>query len=982
MAKKSQDKLDASPRDSLDPQERSRPRSIRALLPSAAVMAGIALAAAGVVLCFRPLPGWWFGGALLATSAVVLRQALGDRLAGLGERLRRPVRLGSFRIPSGTLLLEGGYLALVVSLATVMLGRVALGDRPVMHDHAIHFVKAWQMHEHFLPHGRLMGWSQLWFAGYPAGYLYSIGTDLWINAVHALSLGLLGFGQAYAVAFWLSHVLTGYASYRFGRVVAGPHVGVLAAVLALTDISEFRFGGWAYTIVYGVWPQSLSLGFALLAFCRLPALVEGRRMRDIAGFGVWMGLALLTHPVHLLLLPIVFAVSWLGAAFAREVRAPAAMVRLLLGSLLALLIGSVWLLPFLDNRAFVFPMGVWWDTTYEMAKGLLDLDALPGTLGLVLAFGALGAVVALSTRRFALLFTALMAVLVTLLCSSTFIDELHLPALFRAFTRVQFIRMSTMVKPFWFTLAGYLLVVVLRLARSLSSSEASAPPAPGQEENEAWTRYLRPAFKALVVGFALTALLVPVLQAFWFKHLDKHLVLESERPLREERLQLIEWARRNLPRSGFYRLGLFTGHEHEFMDLALELGRPIYKRGFTPCVNYLYKMRTREPEILEAVNVRYAVTKKKLPEEQFDLLQEFGRLKIYRFKLYQPQPFRVIEGSGRVTLERFTDEEIVLDAAPGSSGTLRLNVSYFSRWSAYRDGVRVPIGTVSLQAEPETTGFMTVPLSPGRYRFAFERSVLDELGLPLSLLGLLLACALALSDRRRGLDFVRRPLAAMTARAERWSGPSAGRKPAALLVAAAIGLLGAGIAFSEWTPPLALEGLQAPPVRRVVFDFLEGIRRARVGVEREEGTRGCPRFGDLFVCPDKDGELDIDSYVAAYPVTIKEYTMRRCIRARPMKDALLGVIYPRVRVGDSLVGYFGVEHEGRLLLKRRPVNFSILIDGTRVYGEDTQKDTVMHWFDIPIRKRTGRRRVDVAFTVSAANVSKRYFCFYAQMVDF
>jgi hypothetical protein len=334
-------------------------------------------------------------------------------------------------------------------------------------------------------------------------------------------------------------------------------------------------------------------------------------------------------------------------------------------------------------------------------------------------------------------------------------------------------------------------------------------------------------------------------------------------------------------------------------------------------------------------------------------------------------------------VERFSEEEIVLKAAPGSSGRLRLNVSHFSRWSAYRDGVRVPIGIVHLEAEPETTGFMTVPLRPGRYRFAFERSALDEIGLPLSLLGLLLACALALSDRRSGLELVRRPIVAMTARAERWSLTGPGRAKPALVALGVLVLVGAGVAVSEWTPPLELEGLQAPPVKRVRFDFLEGIRRARAGVEYEDGTHNCPRFGDMFICPDKEGELDIDKYVAAYPVTIKEYTMRRCIRARPVKDAVLGVTFPRVRVGDALVGYFGVEHAGRLLLKRRPVSFSVLINGTRVYAEDTQKDTVMHWFDIPVRDRAhGRRRVDVAFTVSAANVSKRYFCFYAQMVDF
>ena len=39
-------------------------------------------------------------------------------------------------------------------------------------------------------------------------------------------LGFLQFDQAYGLAFWLFHVLTGYAGYRLGRALGGPHVGV------------------------------------------------------------------------------------------------------------------------------------------------------------------------------------------------------------------------------------------------------------------------------------------------------------------------------------------------------------------------------------------------------------------------------------------------------------------------------------------------------------------------------------------------------------------------------------------------------------------------------------------------------------------------------------------------------------------------------------------------------------------------------------
>ena len=45
----------------------------------------------------------------------------------------------------------------------------------------------------------------------------------------------------------------------------------------------------------------------------------------------------------------------------------------------------------------------------------------------------------------------------------------------------------------------------------------------------------------------------------------------------------------------------------------------------------------------------------------------------------------------------------------------------------------------------------------------------------------------------------------------------------------------------------------------------------------------------------------------------------------------------------------------------------------------TRSDNRMHWFKVPVGRDRGR--VDVEFTVRADNVSKRWFCFYAQMAD-
>ena len=107
--------------------------------------------------------------------------------------------------------------------------------------------------------------------------------------------------------------------------------------------------------------------------------------------------------------------------------------------------------------------------------------------------------------------------------------------------------------------------------------------------------------------------------------------------------------------------------------------------------------------------------------------------------------------------------------------------------------------------------------------------------------------------------------------------------------------------------------------------------------------------------------------------------MVRCIRARPEQDALLSVSFPRVPIGDAIVGYYGIERAGRLMFKRRPVELRVFLEGAPVYQGQTESDNTMHWFKADLPKGGGRGTV--TFAVRSDNVSKRYFCFYAQVVD-
>jgi hypothetical protein len=968
--------MDAGRTSTEPPREASRLRRLWALLGArgGAPASAIPLLALGAALWVQDTPLWWFGGTLLLAGVTLLWRAFAADLHALATWLRRPRRLIGRELVPLALITDLCCVALVAGLASVMVSQITSGDRPVSHDHTIHYFKAWQLHRDFLAHGKLYGWSHRWFAGYPVNYLYPPGADLWVNAVAGLSFGALDFSQAYAVAFWLFHVFTGLSLYRFGRLVGGPWVGLLAAVLCLTDLSDFRMGGWEYTIEYGVWPQTLSLDFGLLALCSLPGIVERRTLAPLGAFGLLMGMAIITHPIQLIVLALLLLATALAAGFARGVHAATAIFRLALAYGLALLVASLWLIPFLSSRSETNAMGVWWDSTYEMGKGLLDLGALPGTLGYVIAFGVLAIVVMLRSRRFILLLTALLALCIPAVSNATFVDELHLPMLMSAFSKVQFIRLSTMVKPFWFVLAAYFAVAALVHARRLTLGPADAPAPAGESHAKA-------ALLAATVGLLTLPVLVPAGQAFFTRHVAKSMMTEANRPFLRDRIALARWLRSSLPKDGFYRVGIFMGHNHELMDLGAQIDRPIYKRGFTPASDFVYQMQERDPEILQAINLRFAISKVFLPADEFESVANFGIYGVYRFKRWQPQPFEISEGKGEVKLERFGNEEIVLRAAPGSQGKLRLNVSYFSRWHAYRDGKPVPITITFLREAPDSTGFITVKLAPGRYRFAFEPTLGDRFAVPLGLFGALLCGLLMFADRRpRGLGLLRRGLDLASDHFDRLSAPTWAGRRLVLLGLGAMLLLGAGVGLALWQPAIEPQELGPRSVRRVLFDFLEGLSQSSANIEYRDANQPCLRQGDRLVCRDPEGNLDNERYVASNPATIKEYTMVRCIRARPEKDALLSISYPAVPVGQAIIGYYGIERAGRLMYKRRPVQFRVMVGGQTLYDGRTESDNKMHWFEVPLAD-VKRREANVVFSVRADNVTKRYFCFYAQMVD-
>ena len=248
------------------------------------------------------------------------------------------------------------------------------------------------------------------------------------------------------------------------------------------------------------------------------------------------------------------------------------------------------------------------------------------------------------------------------------------------------------------------------------------------------------------VCVCLVPLLYPCIQTFVHEEVLRPTKWAADRPDLVARAAFIKWANTELPHSsGFFRIAHgFDQDEHSLTDLGIDVPYPLYKIFRTPTGDHFkYALGSDSNAALRAVNVRFVLAEHPLNRADFLLQRNFGQgMLLYTFKNWNPQPFEILQGGGGVQLEQFEDETIVLRADSTAHGLLRLNVTYFPKWHASRDGQSVPIKPISVPGVSDSL-FMQVPLAPGLYRFEYRRGFSDYAGSILCLVGIAGCVALA-----------------------------------------------------------------------------------------------------------------------------------------------------------------------------------------------------------------------------------------------
>jgi uncharacterized membrane protein len=547
--------------------------------------------------------------------------------------------------------------------------------------------------------------------------------------------------------------------YVLGKLAFNRVVGLVAAVLYLVDRGANSAGGWFWIVDIGTWPIALSIAFSTMATALLARILEGGTRRDVVWCAVLIGLALFTHPLQLVYVPILGATAFLLSTFVvgwtrLRVSAPYAVAALGFG----LLLGAAWYLPFLAysdySRAYGWPWvsldeigaNIYQGTLFPAGATLFSREVIPsnamgyvpetvdGLAVYVTVLSVLALPILLLSRRLLPLLVSVLTFLLLVGASSSLHDVVGLPQWWDSYDRMEFARFSMLFKPFM-CVGAAVGVWAMWTGVKHSASRMVRFRATGL-----WTGYARVVIAvALVLWPTLPGIIVAL-----NRHVFQSTATKSGDPFTSDRAAVVQWIRdihTKDPR--FFRVAARGDDvsDHSLIDLGTELPVPMIHLGYTPAVPFRYTLGASEVflavpsdsnETLRTLNVRYVISKVPVQRPDWRSLRQFGALGLYEFTDWNPNPFVITEGQGEVKLVRFDDEAITFRAADGAQGKLRLNVSYFPRWSAWRNGQPIPI---DVSSAGQGTGFMTVALSPGTYEFRYARGVAEWLGLLLAVSG-------------------------------------------------------------------------------------------------------------------------------------------------------------------------------------------------------------------------------------------------------
>jgi hypothetical protein len=278
--------------------------------------------------------------------------------------------------------LKGSTWPIVLTLAGISLvifvvmnpWFIVSSTTPTGGDMGAHVLGPAYLRDHLLPEGRILGWSNDWFAGFPAFYFYF--------PLPSLTIVLFDLFMPYGVAFKIVTVMgllaTPPAAYYLARSMRlGKHVSLVTAgsgvVFAFFE-SYSIYGGNIASTLAGEFAYSWSFALSLLY---LGLLI--RAVRDDRKYLKWAALALgLTALCHVLTTIVVVFASLFVLPWRR------ALWRTVAIWVWGFSIAAFWALPLVARIGFTSDMA-WtplsrWEEVFPVELWLLLPVAIPGAV--------------------------------------------------------------------------------------------------------------------------------------------------------------------------------------------------------------------------------------------------------------------------------------------------------------------------------------------------------------------------------------------------------------------------------------------------------------------------------------------------------------------------------------------------------------------------------------------------------------------------
>ena len=258
------------------------------------------------------------------------------------------------------------YYSMVLIILRVDL--IFLDNTPTGGDMGAHVVPIKYFIENFASSFKINGWSNDWFAGYPAYYFYFPFPAI---LTYFLNL-ILPYGVAFKIMVAGSIVLIIYSIEKLFRKEDHlfSHVGVVAGLMFALTESFTIYGGNLASTLAGQFSFTYSLAFANLA---IYYIIKSTHKYKVPISSVFLSLCLLSHLIPFILYLPAYAIYWLIKKEKFELK--------LISIFIFTTLVTRFVVPMIYNLEFTTNMGY---TPYTRVKDLIKPDILPYTFLLFL----------------------------------------------------------------------------------------------------------------------------------------------------------------------------------------------------------------------------------------------------------------------------------------------------------------------------------------------------------------------------------------------------------------------------------------------------------------------------------------------------------------------------------------------------------------------------------------------------------------------